>query len=75
MLHRLYDLAWFRVLFFKLVRRVLAIGSVLALGREEPTVQMGGAIGDGIARHLHVSNRDRLTLTAAGAGAGLAAAF
>lgn len=74
-LHRLYDLAWFRVLFFKLVGGVLAIGSGLALGREGPTVQMGGAIGDGIARRLHVSNRDRLTLTAAGAGAGLAAAF
>jgi CIC family chloride channel protein len=74
-LHRLSDLAWFRVLVCKLVGGVLAIGSGLALGREGPTVQMGGAIGDGIARRLHVSSRDRLTLTAAGAGAGLAAAF
>ena len=51
------------------------MGGGFAFGREGPTVQMGGAIGDGIARRLHVSNRDRLTLTAAGAGAGLAAAF
>jgi CIC family chloride channel protein len=54
---------------------VLAIGSGLALGREGPTVQMGGAVGDGIARRLKVGPQDRLTLTAAGAGAGLAAAF
>lgn len=74
-LHRLRDLAWFRVLVVKLVGGVLAIGSGLALGREGPTVQMGGAVGDGIARWLKVSTRDGLTLTAAGAGAGLAAAF
>jgi chloride channel protein, CIC family len=53
----------------------LAIGSGLALGREGPTVQMGGAVGDGIARGLKVAPQERLTLTAAGAGAGLAAAF
>jgi chloride channel protein, CIC family len=74
-LHRLRDLVWFRVLVVKLVGGVLAIGSGLALGREGPTVQMGGAVGDGIARRLKASTPDRLTLTAAGAGAGLAAAF
>jgi CIC family chloride channel protein len=74
-LHRLRDLAWLRVLVVKFVGGVLAIGGGLALGREGPTVQMGGAVGDGIARRLKVSTRDRLTLTAAGAGAGLAAAF
>ncbi len=74
-LHRLRELAWLRVLWVKLVGGVLALGSGLALGREGPTVQMGGAIGDAIARRLSVPTRDRLTLTAAGAGAGLAAAF
>jgi CIC family chloride channel protein len=74
-LHRLRDLEWFRVLWVKLLGGVLALGSGLALGREGPTVQMGGAIGDAIARRLKVSARERLTLTAAGAGAGLAAAF
>ena len=54
---------------------VCAIGSGLALGREGPTVQMGGAVADGIAQALKVSRQDRLTLTAAGAGAGIAAAF
>jgi CIC family chloride channel protein len=74
-LHRLRNLAWLRALVVKLMGGVMAIGSGLALGREGPTVQMGGAVGDGIARWLKLSTRDRLTLTAAGAGAGLAAAF
>ncbi|HEY7219849.1 MAG TPA: H(+)/Cl(-) exchange transporter ClcA [Candidatus Binatia bacterium] len=74
-LHRFRDLSWGRVLAVKMVSGVLAIGGGLALGREGPTVQMGGAVADGIAHGLKVSPQDRLTLTAAGAGAGLAAAF
>lgn len=74
-LHRFRDLTWGRVLAVKMVGGVLAIGSGLALGREGPTVQMGGAVADGISRGLKISPQDRLTLTAAGAGAGLAAAF
>ena len=45
------------------------------LGREGPTVQMGGAVGDAISKWLKVPPRERRTLIAAGAGAGLAAAF
>ena len=74
-LHRLRDLSWVRVLIVKMFGGVLAIGSGLALGREGPTVQMGGAIADGVSRGMKLSQSDRLTLTAAGAGAGLAAAF
>ncbi len=74
-LHRFRDLSWGRVLAVKMFGGVLAIGSGLALGREGPTVQMGGAVADGISRGMNVSLQDRLTLTAAGAGAGLAAAF
>lgn len=74
-LHRLRDLSWRRVLAVKMASGVLAIGSGLALGREGPTVQMGGAVADGVARGMKVAPQDRLTLTAAGAGAGLAAAF
>jgi CIC family chloride channel protein len=74
-LHRLRSLDWSRVLVVKMASGVLAIGSGLALGREGPTVQMGGAVGDGMARRLKGTPQDRLTLTAAGAGAGLAAAF
>jgi CIC family chloride channel protein len=74
-LHRLRKLEWTRVLPVKFFGGILAIGSGLALGREGPTVQMGGAIGDALSRFLKVSPRERLTLISAGAGAGLAAAF
>ncbi len=74
-LHRFRTLEWKRVLPVKFFGGILAIGSGLALGREGPTVQMGGAVGDAISRLLKVSERERLTLTTSGAGAGLAAAF
>jgi CIC family chloride channel protein len=74
-LQRLRELNWRRVLPVKFCGGVLALGSGLALGREGPTVQMGGAVGDLVARWLQVGTRDRLVLIAAGAGAGLAAAF
>jgi CIC family chloride channel protein len=74
-LHRFRDLDWRRMLPVKFVGGVVAIGSGMALGREGPTVQMGGAVGDAAADWLHVAPRERLTLIAAGAGAGLAAAF
>ena len=74
-LHRFRKLEWKRVLPVKFFGGILAIGSGLALGREGPTVQMGGAVGDAVSRWLKVSERERLTLISAGAGAGLAAAF
>lgn len=74
-LYRFRKLDWKRLLPVKFLGGVVAIGSGLALGREGPTVQMGGAVGDAVSRLLKVTERERLTLTSAGAGAGLAAAF
>ena len=74
-LHRFRKLEWKRVLPVKFLGGILAIGGGLALGREGPTVQMGGAVGDAISQWIIVSPRERRTLIAAGAGAGLAAAF
>jgi CIC family chloride channel protein len=74
-LHRYRKLNWKRVLPVKFFGGIIAIGSGLALGREGPTVQMGGSIGDAVSRLLKVSERERSTLITAGAGAGLAAAF
>lgn len=74
-LQRFRKLDWKRVLPVKFFGGVIAIGSGMTLGREGPTVQMGGAIGDAVSRLLKVSERERLTLISAGAGGGLAAAF
>lgn len=74
-LHRYRELNWRKLLPVKFFGGVIALSGGLALGREGPSVQMGGAVADAIARWLKVSARDRLTLVAAGAGAGLAAAF
>jgi CIC family chloride channel protein len=74
-LHRLRELRWNRVLPAKLIGGTIALSSGLALGREGPTVQMGGAIGEAIGRWLNSTPRERFTLIACGAGAGLAAAF
>jgi CIC family chloride channel protein len=74
-LHRLRVSDWKRVLPIKFVAGAAAIGGGLVLGREGPTVQMGGAIGDAVSGWLKASPRQRRTLMASGAGAGLAAAF
>ncbi|WP_322821034.1 H(+)/Cl(-) exchange transporter ClcA [Chloroflexus sp.] len=74
-LHRLRDLRWQRIIPVKLIGGTLAIGGGLTLGREGPSVQIGGAVGGGVADLLHSGPRERLTLIAAGSGAGLAAAF
>lgn len=74
-LYRLRELRWRRIIPVKLVGGALALGSGLALGREGPTVQLGGAIGGAVAEWLRAPVRERMTLIAAGAGAGLAAAF
>ncbi len=66
--------AW-RVLFVKFIGGILGIGSGLALGREGPTVQMGGAVGKILGSYLSSHEAERRILIAAGAGAGLSAAF
>ncbi len=69
-------LHWTRVLPVKFIGGVLGIGFVgLSLGREGPTVQMGAALGQGLAHILRVPRRSEAHLVVCGAGAGLAAAF
>ncbi len=74
-LRRHRSFRWAVVLPTKFFGGLLAIASGMVLGREGPTVQMGGAIGMGVAKWLKSTKREALILTAAGAGAGLAAAF
>jgi CIC family chloride channel protein len=74
-LHRLRGMRWRRVLAVKFASGTFGIGAGLALGREGPTVQMGGAVGQMVSRWVRSNARERHILIAAGAGAGLAAAF
>ncbi|MDO1605699.1 ClC family H(+)/Cl(-) exchange transporter [Lactobacillus sp. YT155] len=69
------ELNWFSVLWKKFTAGVLSIGSGLFLGREGPSIQLGGAIGQGTAELLHAKSVERRVLIASGAAAGLSAAF
>lgn len=68
-------MVWRRVLSVKFIGGLTGIGAGLALGREGPTIQMGGAVGQMVSRWFACTPRERRALIAAGAGAGLAAAF
>lgn len=74
-LHRLRPMSGARLIAVKFAGGLAAIGAGLALGREGPTIQMGGAVGRLVARWLPSSSHERGILIAAGAGGGLAAAF
>ncbi|MBU2896281.1 H(+)/Cl(-) exchange transporter ClcA [Vibrio hepatarius] len=67
---------WWRVLPVKFFGGMGALGSGMVLGREGPTVQMGGAIGRMVTDIFNVKNDDtQHSLLASGAAGGLAAAF
>lgn len=67
---------WWRVIPVKFFGGMGALGSGMVLGREGPTVQMGGAIGRMVTDIFKVKNDDtRHSLLASGAAGGLAAAF
>ena len=66
---------WQRILPAKFIGCVLSLSSGLVLGREGPTIQMGGAIGQLIKTVFHLDKEQRHILIAAGAGAGLATTF
>lgn len=69
------DFSWWQILWRKFVSGVLGLGAGLMLGREGPSIQLGAAVGQGVAETQHKSGSDRRILIAAGAAGGLAAAF
>ncbi|HEY1794367.1 MAG TPA: H(+)/Cl(-) exchange transporter ClcA [Opitutaceae bacterium] len=71
------ELRWKRVLPVKFLAGIAGIGGGLTLGREGPTVQMGGATGLMVSGWFRVrqGEGERKALVSAGAAAGLAAAF
>ncbi|EHZ2743196.1 H(+)/Cl(-) exchange transporter ClcA [Vibrio vulnificus] len=67
---------WWRVIPVKFFGGMGALGSGMVLGREGPTVQMGGAVGRMVTDIFRVKDDDtRHSLLASGAAGGLAAAF
>jgi CIC family chloride channel protein len=66
---------WRRLLPVKFFGGILAISSKLVVGREGPTIQMGGNLGEMLGEWLKMSRHRRDSLIAAGAAAGLATAF
>lgn len=67
---------WWRVIPVKFFGGLGALGSGMVLGREGPTVQMGGNIGRMVSDIFRLKDPDgRHSLLACGAAGGLAAAF
>ena len=64
-----------RVVWVKFVGGVLSVGGGASLGREGPSVQLGGGMASNVAALLGVAKNERRAAAAAGAAAGLAAAF
>lgn len=70
-----FDLRWWRVLIKKFVGGAVSIFAGLSLGREGPSILLGGMTGQGVSQGLKLSKIEQKYLITCGACAGLAAAF
>ena len=66
---------WLRVLWSKMAAGVLAALGGLSLGREGPSIQLGGMCGKGFGQLFHRVKIEQRYLITCGAAAGLSAAF
>ena len=64
-----------RVIIVKFFGGVLSLGAGMTMGREGPSVQIGGALGHLISKKFPINKENINLLIAAGAGAGLATTF
>jgi CIC family chloride channel protein len=64
-----------RIPLIKTIASALTIGSGGSGGREGPIAQIGAGFGSFLARRLHLPERDRRILLAAGVGAGVGSIF
>ncbi|MEN6350690.1 MAG: ClC family H(+)/Cl(-) exchange transporter [Syntrophomonas sp.] len=72
---RQLNMNWVKVLVYKFVGGILAIGAGMSLGREGPSIQLGAVVGQGVNRLLGGVRVEERILITSGASAGLAAAF
>ena len=70
-----FNLSWAKVLVKKFVGGCLSILGGLSLGREGPSILLGGCCGKGVAELGHRNRTEEKYLITCGACAGLAAAF
>lgn len=70
-----YEMNWWSVLWRKFIAGVLTDGTGVFMGREGPSIQLGSAVGQGIAQGFHQYGTNRRLLIASGAAAGLSATF
>ena len=68
-------LRWHRIIPVKFICGVLAMAAGMILGREGPTIHMGGAVGAAVAALSKADDYNGKALVAAASGAGLAVAF
>ena len=71
----LIDMPWHRVLAAKFCEGVLCAFAGLSLGREGPSVQLGGVSGKAVSRLLRKERGEERLLVTCGAAAGMSAAF
>ena len=64
-----------RVIIVKFFGGILSLGAGMSMGREGPSVQIGGALGHLISKKFPINKENINLLIAAGAGAGLATTF
>ncbi len=64
-----------RIIIVKFFGGLLSLGASMSMGREGPSVQIGGALGHLISRFFSLDRKHFDILIAAGAGAGLATTF
>lgn len=66
---------WRRLLPVKFFFGILALSAKMILGREGPTIHIGGSLGEMLGGLFNLTRRRKDSLIAAGAAAGLAVAF
>ena len=69
------DMSWWRVLVAKFIGGSAVTAAGLSLGREGPSVQLGGVCGKAVARLLKKERGEERLLVTCGAASGMSAAF
>lgn len=70
-----FNPVWWKVIIGKFIGGTASVFSGLSLGREGPSVQLGGMAAKGVARITKADRTTELRMISCGAGAGMAAAF